>query len=202
MPAQSPDAEKKPTSEHSFLGRVLEGIRRKIHPGRKSRPGATSETTPVDVQVPMDVQVCDNCHKLYRISKPKSGFEGCFGHPGMFILRIQSQRRATAPQKHALTTSSALCRQAGRPSKCDTGCAVRRTSETEVWHWTEPPMLDLLSRHGMDVFLQVLLPSLLLQPSVQGRSDKGISNSQFSRLLCLRFRMLCGEVHLMACGGT
>lgn len=50
-------------------------------------------------------------------------------------------------------------------------------------------MLDLLSRTEMFVFLQVLLPSLLLQPSVQGRSDKGISNSQFSN--CCAYDFAC-----------
>lgn len=64
----------KRTAGHSSLHRIMEGIRGKLH----------VETDPKTK--PSDVQVCDNCHRLFRISEAKYSYEGCWGHPGMLIL--------------------------------------------------------------------------------------------------------------------
>lgn len=89
-------SDRKNPTRHSFLSRVLERIRRELH----------RETAPKTK--PSDVQVCDNCHKLFRISTAKNDYKGCWGHPGMSILYTSRPWSSNSCKKYALITCSGI----------------------------------------------------------------------------------------------
>lgn len=93
-------SDSKKTTTHSFLSRVMERIRRELHRETASKTK------------PSDVQVCDNCHKLFRISTFKHSHVGCWGHPGMSILYMSRPRSRNSCKENALTTGFGIV-QAG-----------------------------------------------------------------------------------------
>lgn len=110
---QSLASERNRATGNSLLSRVVEGIRQKLHRERETAPETTAPET-----TPSEVQACDNCHKLFRISRPQAT---CLGHPGMFILFTSRPMSSDSCKKHCLITCSGACRQAGRPSECRSG---------------------------------------------------------------------------------
>ncbi|KAG8161734.1 hypothetical protein KVR01_008721 [Diaporthe batatas] len=49
-----------------------------------SKESTTTLETPLENSKPVisDIQVCDNCHQIFRISKPIREYARCYGHPG------------------------------------------------------------------------------------------------------------------------